>query len=82
MCSFCGERVEMVNHIIIKSTHWDLEIKTDHLTLTRRPELELKLTDKKLQFRDFAVMADNEVKIKVNKKIEKYLDLARELKKL
>ena len=31
---------------------------------------------------DFAVSADNWVKMKESEKIEKYLDLARELKKL
>ena len=30
---------------------------------------------------DFAILADYEVKIKENEKIDKYLDLARELKK-
>ena len=55
------------------------EIQTDHLI----PE-DLVLINKKKRnciLQDFTVSADNRVKIKESEKINKYLDLPRELKK-
>ena len=72
--------------VLENETHkilWDFEIKTDHLIPARRPDLVL--IDKKertCQLVDFAVPADHRVKLKENEKMDKYLDLARELKKL
>ena len=63
---------------------WDFEIQIDHLILARQPELIIIIKKKKrtCQIVDFAVPADNRVKLKESKKSDKYLDLARELKKL
>ena len=62
---------------------WDLEIWMEHAIFTRR--LDLVLINKKKRIYhpvDFAILADSRVKIKASKKIDKYLDLARELKRL
>ena len=63
---------------------WDFNTEMNHQTLARRPDLELIKKKKKrtccLVY--FAVPADIRVEIKENKKINKYLDLARELRKL
>ena len=61
---------------------WDFDIQTDHLISARRPDL--KVINKKkenLQNLDFAVPADHRIKLKESEKKDKYLDLARELKK-
>ena len=70
---------------------YDLEIPTDYLILARRPDLVMihkKNTRKKKQKKkknlpsgDFAFLADHRVKIKEREKKNKYLDLARELRK-
>ena len=62
---------------------WDFEIQTDHLISTRRPDL-IKINKKEItcRFVDFAVPAGHRVKLKESEKNDKYLDLARELKKL
>ena len=62
--------------------HWEFEIQMDHLIPTRRRKLVL--TDKwyrTCRLVDFVVLVKQRVKIKESKKIDKYLDLARELKK-
>ena len=74
------------------STHkllWDFNIQTEHLIPARRPNLIIinkkKKKKKKKRNRkivDFAVPADNRIKLKECEKKEKYLDLARELKKM
>ena len=69
---------------------WDFDIQTDHLISARRPDLiiiDKKKKKKKKKKRtckivDFAVPADHRIKLKECEKKEKYLDLARELKKL
>ena len=62
---------------------WDFDIQTDHLISARRPDLIIinkrKITCKIV---DFAVPADHRIKLKECEKKDKYLDLARELKKL
>ena len=72
--------------VLENETHkilWDFEIKTDHLIPARRPDLVLiNKKERTCQLVDFAVPADHRVKLKENEKIDKYLDLARELKKL
>ena len=62
---------------------WDFDTQTDHLILARRPDLII-INKKKRIFKvvDFAVPADHRIKSKECEKKDKYLDLARELKKL
>ena len=62
----------------------DFDIDTDHLISTRRPDL-IRINNKKkriCKIVDFAVPADHRIKLKECAKKDKYLDLARELKKL
>ena len=65
---------------------WDLNIQTDHLIPARRPDL-INIKKKKKKKRickivDFAVPVDHRINLKESEKKDKYLDLARELKKL
>ena len=56
--------------------------KTDHLIPARRPDL-IKIKKKRIcKIVDFAVPADHRINLKESEKKDKYLDLARELKKL
>ena len=62
---------------------WDFNIQTDNLIPARRPDLII--IDKKMRtckIVDFAVPADHRIKLKECEKKDKYIDLARELKKL
>ena len=79
--------------VLENATHkllWDFNIQTDHLIPARRPDLitiNKKKKKKKKEKRtckivDFAVPADHRIKLKDCEKRDKYLDLARELKKL
>ena len=63
---------------------WDFNIQTDHLIPARRPDLIIINKKKKRTCKivDFAVPADHRIKQKECEKKDKYLDLARELKKL
>ena len=68
---------------------WDFDIHTDHLIPARRPDLIIIKKEKKKKKKkeickivDFAVPADHKIKLKECEKKDKYLDLARELKKL
>ena len=64
---------------------WDFEIQTDHLISASRPDLIIINKKKKKKICksvDFAVPADHRIKLKECEKRDKYLDLARELKKL
>ena len=64
---------------------WDFDIHTDHLISDRRPDLIIINKKKKKRISkivDFAVPADYRIKLKECEKKDKYLDLARELKKL
>ena len=58
---------------------WDFEIQTDHLISVRRPDLVIK--KRTCRIVEFAIPADHRVKLKESEKRDKYLDLARELKK-
>ena len=61
----------------------DFEIQTHHLIPPRR--LDIDLIDKKKEtchIVDFAVSASFKVKVKESEKLDKYWDLARELKNL
>ena len=64
---------------------WDFNIQTDHLIPVRRPDLIIINNTKKkrtCKIVDFAVPAEHRIKLKECEKKDKYLDLARELKKL
>ena len=60
---------------------WDFRIQTDHLISARRPynNQQKKRTCRTV---DFAVLADHRLKFKGSLKKNKYLNFARELKKL
>ena len=62
----------------------DFDIQTDHLISARRPDLIIinKKKERICKIVDFAVSADHRIKLKECEKRDKYLDLARELKKL
>ena len=63
---------------------WDFDIQMDHLISARRPDL-IKINKKKkkknCKIVDFAVPADHIINMKECEKRDKYVDLARELKK-
>ena len=62
---------------------WDFEIHTDHLISARRPDLII-INNKKRTCKivNFTVPADHRIKLKECEKKDKYIDLAKELKKL
>ena len=69
---------------LVKDTQklqWIFDIQTDHMISTRRLDLILikKRTNK---IGDFAVPANQRIKLKESEMKDKFLDLARELKKL
>ena len=75
--------------VLENDTHkllWDYDIQTDHLLSAKRPDLiiikQKKKKKKICKIVDFAVPADHRIKLKECEKRDKYLDLARELKKL
>ena len=76
--------------VLENETHkllWDFDIQTDYLTSTRRPDLIIINKKKKKKKKickivDFPVPADHRIKLKECEKKDKYLDLAKELKKL
>ena len=62
---------------------WDFNIQTDYLIPARRPDLGIINKKKKTcKIVDFAVPVDHRIKMKECEKRDKYLDLARVLKKL
>ena len=62
---------------------WDFSIQTDHLIPSRRPDLIIINKRKRIcKIIDFAIPADHRINLKESEKKDKYLDLARELKKL
>ena len=61
----------------------DFNIQTDHLIPPRRPDLIIINQKKRIcKIVDFAVPADHRINLNESEKKDKYLDLARELKKL
>ena len=74
--------------VLENDTHkllWDFNIQTDHLLPVRRPDLTIINQKKKkriCKIVDFAVPADHRINLKESEKKNKYLNLARELKKL
>ena len=64
---------------------WNIDIHMDHLISARRPDLTVinnKKKKKTCKIVDFALPANSRIKLKECEKNDKYLDLARELKKL
>ena len=64
---------------------WDFDVHTDHLISARRSDIIIINNKKKkrtCKIVDFAVPADHRIKLKECEKKDKYIDLARELKKL
>ena len=62
---------------------WDFDLQTDLLISARRPDLIIINKQKRTCWIvDFPVPADLRVKLKESEKKDKYVDLARELKKL
>ena len=73
--------------VLENDTHklqWDFDIQTDHLNSARRPDLIIinKKIKRICKIVDFAVPADHRINLKECEKKDKYLNLARELKKL
>ena len=73
--------------VLENDTHkllWDFDIQTDHLISAWRPDLIIIKKEKKeiCKIVDFSVPADQRIKLKECERRDKYLDLARELKKL
>ena len=61
----------------------DFNIQTDHLILARKPDLIIINKKKRTcKIVDFAVQVHHRINQKESEKKNKYLDLARELKKL
>ena len=73
--------------VLENDTHklvWAFNIQTDDLISARRPDLIIinKRKKKICKIVDFALPADHRIKLKEYEKRDKYLDFARELKKL
>ena len=71
--------------VLENDTHklqWDFQIHTDNLISARRPNLIIINKKKKKRTVNFAVPDDHIIKLKECEKRDKYIDLARELKKL
>ena len=60
---------------------WDFDIQTDHLISARQPDLIIINKKRTYKILDFADSADYRVKFKESKKKDKYLEIARDLKK-
>ena len=66
--------------VLENATQWN--IQTDHLIPARRPDLIIINKRKRIcKIVDFAVPADHRINLKESEKKDKYLNLARELKK-
>ena len=62
---------------------WDFNIQTDHLIPAKRPDLIIINEKKRIcKIVNFAIPADHRINLTKSEKKYKYLDLARELKKL
>ncbi len=72
--------------VLENDTHkllWDFNIQTDHLIPARRPDLIIiNKKQKKKRTCKIVDSADHRINLKECEKKDKYLDLARELKKL
>ena len=61
---------------------WDFEVQADHLISVRRPNSNDSQKKRTCHIVNFAILMDHWVKIKENKKRDKYSDPVRELRKL
>ena len=62
---------------------WDFSVRTDHEIEARRLDLlSIEKSEKNCQIIDVAIPEDRRVRAKEDKKIEKYQDLAREVRKM
>ena len=62
---------------------WDFSLRTDHEIAARRQDLVIiDKRDKSCQIIDVAIPEDNGVREKEDEKVEKYQDLAREVRKM
>ena len=74
--------------VLENATHkllWEFNIQMCHLIPARRPDfiiIKKKKKERTCKIVDFAVPAEHRIKLKECEKRDKYLDLARELKKL
>ena len=72
--------------VLENDTHkilWGFDIQTYHLISARWPDILIVNKKKRIcKIADFAVPADHRIKLKESEKKDKYLDLARELKRL
>ena len=72
--------------VLENDTHkllWDFNIQTDHLIPARRPDLLIIFKKERIcKIVDIAFLADHRMNLKECEKKDKYLDLARESKKL
>ena len=72
-------------YVLKNDTHkllWEFGVHTDHLISARRPDFIIINKRKRIcKIVDFAVLSDQRIKLKECKKKDKYVDLARELKK-
>ena len=73
--------------VLENDTHkilWDFDIQTDHLISARRPDRVITNEKKKrvCKIVGFAAPADHRIKLKECEKRDKYLDLAKEFKKI
>ena len=72
--------------VVENETHkllWDFVIQADDIISAKRPDLNNNQQKKRTcRNEDFAVTAEHRVKMKESEKNDKYLDLARGLKKL
>ena len=72
--------------VLENDTHklqWDFNIQTDPLIPAKRPDLIIINKKKRIcKIVDFAVPADHRINLKESEKKDKYLDLARELKRV
>ena len=76
LCTTQNPNLEKKMHKFIR----DFEIKTDHLNSARRLDLVIVYEEKK-RIVVFDAPVDHIVKLKESEKMDKYHDLARELKK-
>ena len=73
--------------VLENDTHkllWDFDVQTDHLISARRPDLIIINKKKKSIWKivDFPIPVDYRIKLKECEKKDRYLDLAKVLKKL
>ena len=74
--------IQHFRYYVMGSLSWDFEIKTNPPIQVRRPSLDLINKKRTGNLVDFAVSADHRVTMKKIEKLDKYLDLARKVKKL